>query len=95
MFGSIGMPEILVIMVIALLVFGVGKLPDAGKSLGRAIKEFKGAVEGRPEEARAAQAATGAGRETQCPACGETSAGEAAFCRQCGRSMGPPGLPRS
>ena len=41
MFGSIGGTEILVIMVIALLVFGPRKLPELGKSLGRGLSEFK------------------------------------------------------
>ena len=41
MFGSIGGPEILVIMVIALLVCGPRKLPELGKSLGRGLSEFK------------------------------------------------------
>jgi sec-independent protein translocase protein TatA len=41
MFGSIGMPEMLVIFVIALIVFGPKKLPDLGRSLGKSIAEFK------------------------------------------------------
>ena len=44
MFGSIGMPELIVIFVIALLVFGPTKLPDLGKSLGEAIRGFKKAI---------------------------------------------------
>lgn len=39
--GSIGSTEILLILVIALLLFGPKKLPDLGKSLGRALREFK------------------------------------------------------
>jgi TatA/E family protein of Tat protein translocase len=41
MFGPIGMPELLIIMVIALIVFGPRKLPELGRSLGRSLGEFK------------------------------------------------------
>ncbi len=41
MFGSIGGPELLLIMVIALLVFGPRKLPDLGRTIGRAMAEFR------------------------------------------------------
>ena len=43
MFPHIGVPELLVILVIALVVFGPGKLPDVGKALGKSIREFKSA----------------------------------------------------
>ena len=41
MFGSIGMPELIIIFVIALIIFGPRKLPELGKSLGRSLSEFK------------------------------------------------------
>lgn len=45
MFGF-GMPELVVILVILLVVFGPGKLPQLGSSLGGAIRNFKKAAEG-------------------------------------------------
>jgi sec-independent protein translocase protein TatA len=44
MFGSIGMPELVVIFVIALITFGPRRLPELGRSLGRAMSEFKRAT---------------------------------------------------
>jgi sec-independent protein translocase protein TatA len=41
MFGSIGMPELIIIFVIALVIFGPRKLPELGRSLGKSIAEFK------------------------------------------------------
>jgi TatA/E family protein of Tat protein translocase len=41
MFGSIGMPELIIIFVIALIIFGPRKLPELGRSLGKSINEFK------------------------------------------------------
>ncbi|MGB9073881.1 MAG: twin-arginine translocase TatA/TatE family subunit [Terriglobales bacterium] len=42
--GKIGLPEILLILAIALLIFGPSKLADLGKGLGEGIKNFKSAV---------------------------------------------------
>ena len=41
MFGNIGMPELIIIFVIALIIFGPRKLPELGRSLGKSINEFK------------------------------------------------------
>jgi sec-independent protein translocase protein TatA len=43
--GSIGMPELIIIMVIALIIFGAGKLPQIGENMGKAIRNFKSATD--------------------------------------------------
>lgn len=52
MFG-IGMPELVVILVIVLIVFGAGKLPEIGAGIGKAIKNFKKATtDDHPEQGK-------------------------------------------
>ncbi len=48
MFGF-GMPELIVILVIVLVVFGAGRLPEIGGALGKSIRNFKKASEGKDE----------------------------------------------
>ena len=52
---NIGVPEILIVLVIALLILGPKKLPDAGRSLGSGIRSFKDAITGgdKPDEVEA------------------------------------------
>ena len=70
MLGSIGMPELIIIFVIALIIFGPRKLPELGRSLGKSLAEFKRASnelrstleeEIRLEEQKAAAATPKAG----------------------------------
>ncbi len=47
--GGIGMPEMLVVLVIVLVIFGAGKLPEIGKGLGKGIRNFRKATSGMDE----------------------------------------------
>lgn len=50
---NIGPMEILIVLIIALIVFGPKKLPELGHSLGKGIREFKGSIAGEDEPAEA------------------------------------------
>ncbi|HHV57792.1 MAG TPA: twin-arginine translocase TatA/TatE family subunit [Firmicutes bacterium] len=50
MFGRLGLPELLVILFLALIIFGPGKLPEVGKAFGRTISEFKQASHANEED---------------------------------------------
>jgi sec-independent protein translocase protein TatA len=46
MFGSLGVPELLIILVIVVIIFGANKLPQLGKGFGQGLRNFKDAIKG-------------------------------------------------
>ena len=50
MFNQIGLPEVLIVLVIALIVFGPKRLPELGRSLGKGMREFKDSISGHTAE---------------------------------------------
>lgn len=46
MLGNIGIPGLILILIVALIVFGPDKLPEIGKAFGQSLKEFKNATKG-------------------------------------------------
>ena len=49
MIGGLGMPELLVILVIVLIIFGANKLPQIGEGIGKGIRNFKKGIKDREE----------------------------------------------
>ena len=48
--GNIGLPEILVVLVIALIIFGPKRLPELGRSVGKGIREFRASISGHDDD---------------------------------------------
>jgi sec-independent protein translocase protein TatA len=48
--GSLGLPELLIILLIAVIIFGARRLPDLGKSLGEGIRNFRKSISGKDTE---------------------------------------------
>lgn len=57
---SLGVPELLVILVIIVVIFGVGRLPEIGGALGKGIREFRSSVK---DEAQSDQSKAGSGEQ--------------------------------
>jgi sec-independent protein translocase protein TatA len=53
MMPTLGAPELIIILVIIILIFGVGKLPEVGQALGKGIREFRGAADAQDDEPHA------------------------------------------
>lgn len=92
--GGLGVPELLIILVVVLVIFGASRVADIGGSLGKAIREFRKEVredEKAPPPAAPASATPPAAAGTSaCPKCGTVNAAEAKFCVECGTSLRAP-----
>lgn len=94
MFGY-NITTLVIILVIALLLFGPKRLPELGDSIGRAIKGFKKATEGEPEPLPpsgdtpppAGPAKETAAESKACPQCHKTLGGNYTFCPHCGQKV--------
>ena len=88
---DIGVPELLIIAVIVLLLFGPGKAADIGASLGKGIREFRKAThedEAASPPAAAVNAAVAAATASQsCTECGSPARDGQKFCQNCGRPL--------
>lgn len=65
MFGSLGLPELLIILAIIVVLFGVNKLPRLGKGLGEGIKNFKDSIRSSDKDSDSATQEEGGTSETK------------------------------
>ncbi len=73
MFG-LGFPELLIILVIILVIFGAGKLPQVGEALGKGLSKFRGAMEEKPATNEPAKAVTTEGTQQSTAEASEATA---------------------
>lgn len=73
--GNIGLPEILIVLIIALIVFGPKRLPELGRSLGKGIREFRGSLSGDDDDEQPSRREPSVPQEQPPPAPPEIEAG--------------------
>ena len=99
---GLGPWELGIVLVIVILLFGVGRLPEVGSAVGKGIREFRHAT--KDDEAKASEnvalslgpaesgsAAPPAADTMFCGECGSRIARSAKFCPSCGKPVQPPG----
>jgi sec-independent protein translocase protein TatA len=89
--GILQPTHLILILIIVLVVFGPGKLPEVGGAIGKGLSEFKRSVNGLSDADKApkegeAKAASDVGRSV-CPACGHENAAGNQFCGNCGAKI--------
>ena len=78
--GRVGLPELIVILVIVIIIFGANRLPQLGAGVGSAIKNFKNAMGSADEPGSSRQIGA-------CASCGTVNPQDSSFCRKCGKQL--------
>lgn len=90
---SMGGPELIIILLLALVVFGAGKLPEVGSALGKGIREFRAATTdplGIRKAATSDPDPPSPPPTERCAACGHEQAADDRFCGGCGAALSGP-----
>ncbi|MFI5253322.1 MAG: twin-arginine translocase TatA/TatE family subunit [Bacteroidota bacterium] len=88
--GNLGTPEILLILLVILVLFGAKKIPDLMQGLGKGVKEFRKASRDIQNEIEHEVSGTPTESKTTCFYCSSPVAREARFCPSCGKSLEAP-----
>ena len=87
---NIGPSELILIVLVVLIVFGAGKLPDVFAQIGRGVRQFRETATGEEKPAPAATASGAApapGTTIYCRNCGRPNPTDAKFCSNCGQAL--------
>ena len=85
--GALEPPHLIVILVIVLIIFGPGKLPQLGKALGEGIRELRHAADEAPAPPRPSAAVASASATRSCPQCQAAVPATQRFCGACGAAQ--------
>lgn len=88
---DVGPVEILIVLLVAAMIFGVSKLPEIGGAVGKSIREFRGASaedESRPPISEAKPEGQPLPVGAVCASCGAPNAADSKFCTACGSAIG-------
>lgn len=82
LFGSLGTPELIIILIIVMLLFGAAKLPQLGAAMGKTIKNFKQEMkDGMGDDKKPATPSV-------CPKCAaQITDPDSSFCPKCGQKL--------
>jgi sec-independent protein translocase protein TatA len=78
--GRVGLPELIIILVIVIVIFGANRLPQLGAGVGNAIKNFKNAMGSDDEPSSSPKIGA-------CASCGTQNPADSSFCRKCGKQL--------
>ncbi len=76
--------DIVIILLVALLLFGANRLPDTARALGRGIREFKAAVTGSESDIPPRGVVPALAQKDRCEKCGAPVQPDMKFCPECG-----------
>ena len=83
---GLGFPEMILILAVVFIIFGVGRLPEVGGAVGRSIREFRKASK-EPDELEAPAEDAEPAAPSECSKCSAELAPDVKFCAECGTSV--------